>query len=235
MDPITPDYETVMDADASSGGESVDAAAGADTSTYEGGAASEPVDAAPAGAPAFDMSQVGEYVGQAVQQQLGPLVQALTPQPEPTVIDPFDDSFPDQLSGIVGQQLQQLLAPIMPALEAVQNQQVSQWVDGTLDQAMQTYKLPDGTDGDRQAVLYAAAGFRAVTGDDARAISAARDYMVTHDQKVGSAAVEAYKSSLRGDNGTQRDPGVNGAAIGIEPAANSYEDVVNRWNSRTSA
>lgn len=237
MDPIAPDYETAMDdaVDAPAGDAGVDGGAAA-PEDHTSGAADAASPEQPA-APSFDPAQIGDYVGQAVEQHLGPLVQALTPQPEPQTfeLDPFSDTFQNDLQQLIDQRAQQLVSPYQQAMEQVQQQQVSQWVDSNLDQAMQTYKLPDGSDGDRQAVLYAAAGFRAVTGDDAKAISAARDYMVQHDQKVGQAAVEAYKASLRGDNGTQRDPAVNGAAVGIEPAASSYDDVVSRWNSRTSA
>lgn len=219
--------------------DSGDAAAGADTSTIDGGAAPDVNDAAPATAPTptFDPNQLGEYVGSAVQQQLAPLLNALTPQPEtPSFeLDPFADNFGDQIQGLLGHQVQQLLAPYLPAIQAAQDAQVSQWVDQNLNQAMSTYKAPDGTDGDRNAVLYAAAGFRAQTGDDAQAITAARDYMVQHDADIAAKAVETYKRSISNDNPAQRDPGVNGAAVGIEPAAKSYADILNRWETRTAA
>lgn len=236
------EYETDMGtgdtgADSSTAG-SGDAAAGADTSTFDGGAAPDSNDAAPAPAPAFNPDQFRQELAGELDQRLAPLVQALTPQPEaPSFdqLDPFSDTYQQDLAALIRHEAQQLISPYQQVMEQAQQQQVSQWVDHNLDQAMQTYKAPDGTEGDRQAVLYAAAGFRAVTGDDAKAITAARDYMAQHDQQIASKAVEQYKQSISNDNGTQRDPAVNGAAVGIEPAPKSYADILNRWETRTAA
>jgi hypothetical protein len=231
MDPFSPDLEVSEGADI---GGAVDPSAGADPA--DGGAASEP--AAPTEAPAaLDQGQLEQSIASQIEQQLGPLVQALTPQPEPPTfnLDPLDDSFGVQTQELIRHEIQQALAGVLPTVQQMQMQQASQWVDQSLDQAMQSYKSPDGGDGDRTAVLYASAGFRAVTGDDAKAIVQARDYMVKHDADVAAKAVEAYKQSLQGGNQAQRDPAIGGAAISVEPRPGSYDEVMARYEARTAA
>lgn len=193
----------------------------------------------PAAAPAFDQQALGEQIGATIDQRLAPLVDALTPRPEPQTfeLDPFSDNYQQQLEQMIDARAQQMIAPYQQAAEYMQQQQASAWVDQNLDQAMVGYKAPDGADGDRQAVLYAAAGFRAVTGDDSRAIVAARDYMVEHDRKVGESYVEAYKQSISGNGtgGSHSGPGVAGAAVTIEPKATSYDEVLARWEGLSAA
>lgn len=229
------EFETVADADPGTGADVTDTGdEGAAATAVDGGAAP---DAAPAAAPAFNPDAFTEQIGQTIDQRLAPIVQALTP-PEPTVeLDPFADDYQQRLEQLIDAKARELVAPYQQAAEYMQQQQASQWVDQHLNEAMAGYKAPDGAEGDRQAVLYAAAGFRAVTGDDARAIVAARDYMVTHDQQVAQAAVDAYKQSISGgQNGAAHNgPGVNGAAVAIEPKPGSYDEVMARYESRAAA
>lgn len=234
------DFETVAEpAEAAAGGEAAAgtaeapaSAAPASTSTDEGAA-----EAVPTGT-SFDPNDpaVQQWFNQQLEQQLQPLIQALTPQQEaPSFeLDPFADDFTNQLGGLLQFQLQQVLAPYLPAIQAAENEQIVKFVDSHLDQAMTGYPDVSGdTDGDRQAILFAAAGFRATIGDDARAITEARKFTEARDQKIAQKAVADYKASLQGGNAAGRDPGVNGAAIGIEPRATSYDDVLARYDRMT--
>lgn len=236
------EFEAVADtSEATAGGEEV--AAGADTAT-ETGAAETAAVAAPTEAPApaaqsFDPNdpQVRQALDNLVNEQLAPILQALQPQQEaPAPPDPWSDNYAEEMERYMAFQKGQWLAPYMPAIQAAENQQVNQWVDQQLGSAMQGYPDNSGdSDGDRQAVLYAAAGFRAQTGDDVQALQQAVSFQQARDAKIAAKAVADFKASINGAGPGGREPGVNGSAIGIESAPKSFDAVLSRWEGMTGA
>jgi hypothetical protein len=241
------EFETSGDASVDAGAP-VEAAVAADPSegsaapesdalaTGEAAAATEATTEPPApAAPTIDWNDplIQQQAAPYIQQQLAETLQQLgigipDPSSEPGApeYDPFD---PQSVQAYIDYQFQ--------ARENAQQQaqrEVAQ-VSAYIEKAANANPALKGVEGAQDAITFAASGFDALaqaqTGRSQPqwAVEQAAQYLNTIVTNAKQAAVNEYKQSLTGDNGTQSDPAVNGAAIGIEPRPRTYDELQEKY------
>lgn len=236
-------YETVIDpSEASAGAEATEPEAGAAAEAPEATAPPE----ASTWAPSRDEWEQSQHTLQQTTAFLGELRQMLDDAGEGEdadfpEIDPFADDAPQQIVAlaerIADQKFEERFGAMQPLLDDV----VTEKGDAIRNQILDSVKPQVAADFDedtetawREAANHFAGAFfnPADPSSAAVAVQQGAQYAAKLIQSQRMAAVDAYKRQIGEIAEQPAEPGAGGGALPIEPKADSYDEIGQRWAAR---